>query len=462
MSDFCVLLVEDDAPLREALAETLELGGFDVIAVSDGPKALDVLADRAVSLLVSDIQMEPWDGLELLTRARRLRPDLPVVLMTAFGSVPQAVAAIRRGAMDYLVKPVEVEDLLGMVGRFAHSDERRDDQLIAVDPCSQRLAALARRVAETDVNVLMTGPSGSGKEAYSRYIHACSPRARGPFIAVNCAAIPESMLEAELFGHDKGAFTGAIQARIGKFEQANGGTLLLDEISEMDRNLQAKLLRVLQEREVERLGGNRMIDLDVRVIATSNRNLPEAVAQGRFREDLFYRLNVFPLHLPPLAERPGDIVPLAERALARYRRGDGPAPALDDEACRRLRAHTWPGNVRELENVIQRALVLAPGNGAIRADELFFEPPVRVQQAASAAVAFSGSGEALESARNEAESEAICQVLRQEDGHRGRAAERLGISPRTLRYKLSRMRAAGIAIPGDSGGREHATAGDAA
>ena len=453
MNDFCILLVEDDAGLREALAETLELGGFDVVGAADGPKALDILDQHAVSLVISDIQMDPWDGLELLARVRRHHPDVPVVLMTAFASVPQAVEAIRRGAMDYLVKPVEPRDLLAMAARF-RDGPGAEAELIAEDPRSRRMAALAERVARADVNVLLTGPSGSGKEAYARYIHGVSERDGAPFVAVNCAAIPEPMLEAELFGHDKGAFTGAVQARAGKFESADGGTLLLDEISEMAPGLQAKLLRVLQEHEVERLGSNRVIALNVRVIATSNRNLAAEVAGGGFREDLYYRLNVFPLHLPPLRERPGDILPLARRALRAHSRGRREAPELDDAAARRLLAHDWPGNVRELDNVMQRALVLAPRTGAIRAEDLFFEtPPSRGATGGPAVRAGADDdGGSLHAEMEEREAETIVAVLREEGGHRGRSARRLGISPRTLRYKLSRMRKAGVAIPGDAGG----------
>jgi len=287
---------------------------------------------------------------------------------------------------------------------------------------------------------------------FARFIHNESEHAQGPFVAVNCAAIPEQMLEAELFGHDKGAFTGAARARAGKFECADGGTVLLDEISEMDLALQAKLLRVLQERKVERLGSNHSIGLDVRVIATSNRDLAAEVAAGRFREDLYYRLNVFPLQLPPLRARPGDIEPLARRALARHARGR--PPALSAAALARLRAHPWPGNVRELENVVQRALVLAADADELQPEDLSFEQPLptsepAIEPAAAARPEREGS---LQATLADRESHEIVAVLRQEEGHRGRAAERLGISPRTLRYKLSRIRKSGLPIPGDNAG----------
>lgn len=441
--DFQILLVEDDEALREALTDTLELEGFNVTPVADGPRALAVLERAPISLIISDIQMAPWDGLELLRRVRQAYPRLPLVLMTAYGSVPQAVQAIREGAVNYLVKPIESADLLGLVRRFADAPSSADD-LIAEDPRSRALVSLARRVADAEVTVMLTGPSGSGKEAYARHIHLHSGRRRKPFVAVNCAAIPEQMLEAELFGHEKGAFTGAVQARTGKFEAAQGGTLLLDEISEMDLSLQAKLLRVLQERELERLGSNRTIVLDVRVIATTNRDLALEVSEGRFREDLYYRLNVFPIDLPPLSQRPGDIEALARRALKRHWRGRGPVPDLSEAALSHLLAYHWPGNVRELDNVIQRALVLVGDGGCIGPDELLFEPrrevPGRVEQPAT-----------LQESVADRESSAIFAALQAECGHRGRAAERLGISPRTLRYKLSRLREAGFEIPGQAG-----------
>lgn len=314
---------------------------------------------------------------------------------------------------------------------------------VIADGRSQAIADLARRVAATDVTVMISGESGTGKEVYSRLIHNSSPRRGQPFVAINCAAIPESMLESILFGYEKGAFTGAYVARAGKFEQANGGTLLLDEISEMDLGLQAKLLRVLQEKEVERLGGSRTIPLDVRIIATTNRDLREEVIAGRFREDLFYRLNVFPLHLPPLRQRPGDILPLARRLVERL--APGQFVRIGEDAERLLRTHPWGGNVRELENVIQRAMILKNGP-AITGREILFEqlapsaarPPGPVPETPPAA---------LESDLKTREKEIIIAAIANH-GSRKEAAEKLGISPRTLRYKIARFREEGIAIPG--------------
>jgi two-component system response regulator FlrC len=320
-----------------------------------------------------------------------------------------------------------------VAGRLARAKPVAPGDPVAIDASSRRLLDLARRIAATDVTVLISGESGTGKEVYARFMHAHSPRAAGPFVAINCAAIPENMLEAVLFGHERGAFTGAHQSHAGKFEQAQGGTLLLDEVSEMDLGLQAKLLRVLQEREVERLGGTRTIRLDVRVVATSNRNLREEVAAGRFREDLFYRLNVMPLALPPLRQRPGDIIALAEGALARHAHAGGAALELDPDARRALVAHQWPGNVRELENVMQRAAVLLTGRVVRAADLVFESAPLQPE---------AGAAPGLDADLRGRERQLIIEVL-QSAPSRKAAAERLGISARTLRHKLQQMRAAG-------------------
>jgi two-component system response regulator FlrC len=315
--------------------------------------------------------------------------------------------------------------------------------LVASDLRTVELRELARRVAGADVTVMINGESGTGKEVLARYIHRHSARSDGPFVAINCAAIPESLLEATLFGYEKGAFTGALRTTAGKFEQAQGGTLLLDEVSEMDLGLQAKLLRVLQEREVERVGGQEPIPLDVRVLATSNRNLREAVAAGRFREDLYYRLNVFPLLLPPLRDRPRDVLPLAAHLLARRCGAGGVAPGLSAEAADRLLAHRWPGNVRELDNVLQRALILQQGGTIAAADLCFDTEPATLREETSADTGPRGLSADLRTL----EEQRILDTLRTAGGSRKTAAEVLGISPRTLRYKLARLREAGVAVP---------------
>jgi two-component system response regulator FlrC len=451
-----ILVVEDDNALREALTDTLELAGYRVVASADGREALARLAHEPVALIVSDVRMQPMDGYTLLKHVRQQTPQMPVLLMTAFGTIQQAVEALHAGATDYLVKPFEAEALVAKVAQ--HIPKAVDDEgFVAVDARTRELLALAQRVAASEATVMITGESGSGKEVLARFIHRHSNRADQPFVAINCAAIPDNMLEAVLFGYEKGAFTGAYQAAPGKFEQAQGGTLLLDEISEMNLGLQAKLLRVLQEREVERLGGRKLISLDVRVMATSNRVLKEEVARGRFREDLFYRLNVFPLHLPPLRERPADIAPLARHLLTRHGRAVGrPVPALTPAAEAALTRHGWPGNVRELDNVMQRALILSAGT-TVDAPALHFEsataapftpvaasPAVTVASAAPDESARSLLGEDLRGR----ERRMILEALRAAHGSRKTAAEKLGISARTLRYKLARMRDAGIDIPG--------------
>jgi two-component system response regulator FlrC len=318
--------------------------------------------------------------------------------------------------------------------------QQQVNALVAEDPNTQRLLNLAERVAKSNVTVMLGGKSGTGKEVFARFIHAHSERLHGPFVAINCAAIPDNMLEAMLFGYEKGAFTGAYNSAPGKFEQAQGGTLLLDEISEMSLDLQAKLLRVLQEREVERLGGRRLIRLDARVLATSNRILREEVSAGRFREDLFYRLNVFPITLPQLKDRPGDILPLAEYLLDMH--GSAGHARLDDSARSCLLAHSWPGNVRELENLMQRALILAEGEWISHA-HLMFEMEEGLPVPLAPAVA---EGHLTEGLRD-VEAQIILDTLKERNGNRKRTAEHLGISPRTLRYKLARMRDAGIALP---------------
>lgn len=314
---------------------------------------------------------------------------------------------------------------------------------LAVDPASRAVLALAERVAAADVTVMLSGESGVGKEVFARFVHGASARRGGPFVAVNCAAIPDTMLEATLFGHEKGAFTGAGEAKPGKFEQAGGGTLLLDEVTEMPLGLQAKLLRVLQEREVERLGSTRCRAVDVRVLATSNRDLTSAVRDGLLREDLYYRLNVFPLFIPPLRQRPQDIVPLARCLLVRHAGTARPVPVLSAAAEARLRAHPWPGNVRELENVVQRALIMADGS-CIDAAHLVLEAPCPAPREALAEPAV---GQDLGRELKDREAEIIRRALEAEGGSRKDAAQRLGISPRTLRYKVARLRAAGVAVP---------------
>lgn len=455
-----ILLVEDDRALREALSDTLELAGFSYQSVDSAESAVLALQADTFGLVISDVNMPGMDGHGLQVFIRKHYPQLPVLLMTAYGAVERAVEAMRQGAVDYLLKPFEPKVLLELIARHACGQPgSADEGPIAQEAASKQLLALAARVAQSDSTVLISGESGTGKEVLARYIHQQSPRANKPFVAINCAAIPDNMLEATLFGHEKGAFTGAIASQPGKFELAEGGTLLLDEISEMPLALQAKLLRVLQEREVERVGARKPVVLDIRVIATTNRDLAEEVRAGRFREDLFYRVSVFPMAWAPLRQRPADILPLAERLLSSHAaKMRQPLPRLTSEARQCLLAYGWPGNVRELDNAIQRALILQQG-GSIRPEDLCLDSLAGMATASPAGVSqaqqvpLPGSpvqpadgGGALGDDLRRREFELILETLRSERGRRKETADRLGISARTLRYKLALMRDAGMDI----------------
>lgn len=439
MSVTRLLIVEDDPTLRMALVDTLADDTVEIFEATNGLEALALLMRESIDLVLSDVQMDEMDGTELLAHVRQQYPNMPFVMMTAHGTVQHAVAAMRDGATDYLQKPFEATVLKELVNRMAAAGRVSGRDMIAEDPATQAVLSLATRVAGSDAAVMISGESGSGKEVLARVIHERSSRASGPFVALNCAAIPETMLESILFGYEKGAFTGAQSAQPGKFEQANGGTLLLDEISEMALELQAKLLRVLQEREVERLGGKDTIPLDVRVLATTNRSLSEEVAAGRFREDLYFRLNVFPLSLPALRDRPADILPLARRFAVRH--SGNAAIDFAEDAKALLMSHQWRGNVRELDNCINRATILASTN-KITSNELMFDDLV-----VFASESTSTSNNELEGDLKAREQDVILRALAAVDGNRKRACERLGISERTLRYKLAKYRDAGIELP---------------
>lgn len=437
MSD--ILIVEDDPVLREALAETMNLAGHSYLAAKDGKEALAMLERHSPAIVLSGIHMHKMDVQQLLAEIQRRNPGVPVILMTAHGSVEDADAAIRYGAVDYLQKPFSAHALTEKINHYMKPTTDDDKQPVAQDPKSQALLSMALRVAQSDVGVMISGESGTGKEVLAHFIHDHSPRRQHPFIAINCAAIPEQMLEATLFGYEKGAFTGAFKASPGKFEQAQGGTLLLDEVSEMSIGLQAKLLRVLQEKEVERIGANKLINLDVRVLATSNRKLLDEVKAGRFREDLYYRLNVFPLHWLPLRERVCDIIPLANYLLRRHCLNHYPmVPALSEEAKKTMLEYSWPGNARELDNVIQRALVLQTAG--------LIEPlHLQLPDQAGDLVDCNLAKPETKNLQNH-EYDLIEQTLKEQQGNRQKVAAILGVSERTLRYKLAKMREEGYVV----------------
>jgi two-component system response regulator FlrC len=460
MKPYDILIVEDDMALSEALCDTLELDGYRVLAANNGVDALSLLSKHDVGLVVSDVQMPVMDGLQLLQNLRQKYEQLPVLLMTAYGNVPRAVEAIQAGAADYLIKPFEAKTLVDKVASLIVTSptEIQEDRQVVADESMKKLYGLVSKVAKTNVTILLEGETGTGKEVMARYIHNNSNHHAGPFEAINCAAIPENMLEAMLFGYEKGAFTGAVQSAAGKFELAQGGTLLLDEISEMDLGLQAKILRVLQEKQVERLGSHRKIELNVRVLATTNRKLKDYVQQGRFREDLYYRLCVFPVRIPPLRERCGDILPLALELLNKHGGSSKAGFRFSADAAAKLQAYQWPGNVRELENVIQRALIVQ-NNGVISAEDLMFDdqlPQMSSFQIASGMQMPLSDEEiqadwvdlgSLDEGVRSAEEKIILQILNEARGSRKLTAEKLGISPRTLRYKIARMKNAGVLLP---------------
>lgn len=441
MNELSILIVEDDQDLLEAICTTVKLSGYKALGASSGATALNILNSQRIGLVISDVQMQPIDGNILLKKIKETYPDIPVLLMTAYGEINKAIAAMRAGASDYLLKPFSPDYLLTYIKNYlvtVNNQHKKYDEIVAKDPRTSAMFSLAERVAESSATVMLIGESGSGKEVLARFIHQHSPRAEKPFVAINCAAIPENLLEATLFGYEKGAFTGAAQTQPGKFEQANEGTLLLDEISEMPLGLQAKLLRVLQERELERIGGRKPIRLDIRLLTASNRDIFSLVKQGAFREDLYYRLNVFPLEIAPLRERPLDIEPLVHRILQNPNKGiKGRKYSLTKSALLALNRYSWPGNVRELENVIQRAMILA--TDVIDLVHLNLPEPARFDVKSTLISSDASQSKDIKSL----EREHILKTLAEVNGSRKLAVQKLGISERTLRYKLQQYRLVG-------------------
>ena len=438
-----ILIVDDEQQMLLAMEAVLARSGHTISKAQNGQEALDILAKTKVDLLISDMKMPIVGGLELLQKARQIYPHLPVVMITAYGTITQAVEAMKNGAFDFITKPFSAEDLESILSRVFNPIKPRvnvggkesaviaksDKAIITTDPAFKRVLEITAAIAQSAASVLIQGESGTGKELVSRFIHSASPRASKPFIAVNCAALPDNLLESELFGHEKGSFTGAVGTKIGKFELADGGTILLDEISEMDLGLQAKLLRVLQEREIDRVGGTKPVTVDVRVIATTNRDIRQCVAANKFRADLYYRLNVIPLYIPALRERKGDIKLLLEHFVRQYSQGNN--KKLAAELMARLESYDWPGNVRELQNACERAVLLALDGELKHEHFMLGSMKERVLEPQDEALTlYPGLSVA------DAERKLINETLRSTNNNKTKAAELLGISIRTLRNKL--------------------------
>ncbi len=453
MSKTRILVVDDEASARSGLEKLLNQAGYEVTTAADGAIALDLAAEHAPDLVLTDLNMPNLDGMSLLSKLRAQDASLPVIVTTAFGNVDEAVEAMRKGAADFITKPIDFDVLLVSIERalevrslqsetenLRRQIRERDGEglqgLTGTSPVMQKVYRVVRQVAGSKATVLITGESGTGKGELARALHALSPRADKPFVSLHCAAIPETLLEAELFGHEKGAFTGADKRRIGRFEQASGGTLFLDEVGEIPALMQVKLLKVLQEKTVERIGSGQSVPVDVRLVAATNKDLIAEVSEGRFREDLYYRLNVVHIEMPPLRLRGGDVVILARHFLDRFaRENHKDIDSFTDGARTKILGHRWPGNVRELENAIERAVVMCESN-KIDADDL----PFAGGQPGHGPVRIPGSTMA------EIERHAILATLEATEGSTARAAELLDISIRTIQYRIAEYGVAAKAL----------------
>jgi DNA-binding NtrC family response regulator len=435
-----ILVVDDEPKMCVILKGMLEEKGHLVATAEDGRKGKELIGGQEFDVVITDLKMTPVDGLELLKAVKKTSPETEVVLMTAYASVQTAIEAMKRGAYDYIIKPFDLEEMgllvekilekhhLILENRQLKEDLKPGDareMILGDSPKMRQVMSMVEKVAQSDVTVLIRGESGTGKELVAEAIHQRSPRSKGPLVAVNCAALTETLLESELFGHEKGAFTGAIKTKLGRFELAQGGTVFLDEIGDVSPALQAKLLRVLQEKKFLRVGGTETIAVDVRLIAATNRDLEQAIAQGRFREDLYYRLSVFPIVVPPLRERPEDVLPLVSHFLEDHGRN---LEEIDKKALEQLKSYRWPGNVRELENVIERAVILA-GGVRIGLSHLPFLAP------GETSADISGDDLNLE----ELEKVSILKALEKAGGNKAEAARLLGITRRTLYSRMERL-----------------------
>ncbi|MTI96706.1 MAG: sigma-54-dependent Fis family transcriptional regulator [Firmicutes bacterium] len=439
-----ILVIDDEKNMRWALSQALSADGHRVLTADDGRDGLEQYAEHQPDLVVLDVKMPGLNGMEVLKKLKELDKTLPVLMITAHGTIDNAIEAMKIGADDYITKPFELETVRATIARTLKlasltrevgllRQEMQAADIIGESPQFMAVMELVAKVAPSPATVLIEGESGTGKELVAKAIHRQSPRSEGPFIGVNCGALPENLLESELFGHEKGAFTGAVNRKPGRFERADGGTLFLDEVGELPPATQVRLLRVLQERELERVGGTETIPVNVRVVTATNRNLAEMVAAGEFREDLFYRLNVVPIHVPPLRERKADIPLLTEHFIGKYCAELGkPALKVTDEVLAVFSGYRWPGNIRELENVLERAVILA-GGSELSTDLLPQELFAR-KAAVHADFELPEQGVNLE----ELEKSLLVQALQKTDGNKTRAANLLGISRHTLLYRLSK------------------------
>jgi two-component system NtrC family response regulator len=452
MQEARVLIMDDELRERTRIEDALKQRGHDVLAVGSVAEAVEAIRRERFDVFLTDCNIPGVDALETSGQARKINPDMAVIIMTSFGTIETAVKAIKAGAYDYLPKPIDVDQLAVLIGRISERqnlirentelkeqliERYKFDEIVSASHDMEEALNLAGRVAASSATVLLRGESGTGKELVAKAIHYHSPRANFPLIKVNCAALPETLLESELFGHEKGAFTGATAKRIGRFEAADKGTVFLDEIGELTPGMQVKLLRVLQEREFERLGGNQTIKVDVRVIAATNRDLDKAMREGKFREDLYYRLNVVSVVIPPLRERKEDIPELLDHFIKKYSQGNKKKiSGVSAEVRDLLMRYSYPGNVRELENIVERAVVLSQGGQITTADL-----PIHLRTTASegglSAEKFKGS---LNETMNTVERGLILDALKDSGGIQTRAAEKLGISERVLRYKLKKYK----------------------
>ncbi len=446
-----ILIVDDEDGMRRLLSRVLSREGYETSAVGSGAEALRLVANERFDLVVTDIKMPEMDGLELLAELKEYEPSLPIIVITAYGTIENAVQALRSGDYDYIAKPFENDEIKLTVAkafererllaenRYLHAElEGRYDfsGIVGGSPAMQQVYEMASSVAASNANVLITGESGTGKELLARSIHYSSPRKEKPFIVLNCAALSEGVLESELFGHEKGAFSGALDTRKGRFERADQGTLFIDEVAEMSMAAQVKLLRVIQEHEFERVGGNKTISVDVRIVAATNKKLEDQVKDGKFREDLYYRLNVVNINVPPLRSRREDVEPLSRFFLEKYTAETGKKITdLSPRALSCLLAHDWPGNVRELQNAIERAVVLSKGSVLTPRDF-----PQGMQGDDQICLQIPEKGGSLTDILEDLERQLIIQTLQREDGSQTRAAETLGIKRTTLRYKMEKYR----------------------